>query len=119
MRVSSCLGEMEKFLRYSAPMRTGRQGLTLDILLCPDGDRSWVPNFQLYGVGRVAPCWRVLYSFCRRVHAGVMFYCTCEHLASNTKSDQERFIQAYFRQSLGSVHYAHEKGQRYAECANG
>ena len=42
--VSSCLYGTENSPRYSAPMRTGRQGITLDILLCHDGERSWMPN---------------------------------------------------------------------------
>ena len=44
--VLSCLCGTENFLRYSAPIRTGRQGITLDILLCHDGDRSWMPLFD-------------------------------------------------------------------------
>jgi hypothetical protein len=42
--VASCLGGTEHSPRYSAPMRTGIQGITLDILLCHDGERSWMPN---------------------------------------------------------------------------
>jgi hypothetical protein len=40
--VSSCLCGTENSPRYSAPMRTGIQGITLDILLCHDGERSWM-----------------------------------------------------------------------------
>src|SRR5438128_5889322 len=36
-----------KLPRYSAPMRTGIQGVTLDILLCHEGERSWMPNNRL------------------------------------------------------------------------
>jgi hypothetical protein len=52
MRVSSCLGGTEHSLRYAAPMRTGRQGITLDILLCHDGARSWM---RLLGASAAAP----------------------------------------------------------------
>jgi hypothetical protein len=44
MKVSSCLCGTENSPRYSAPMRTGIQGIPLDILLCHDGERSWMPN---------------------------------------------------------------------------
>src|SRR5205809_7964803 len=44
MMVSSCLCGPENSPRYSAPMRTGIQGITLDILLCHDDERSWMPN---------------------------------------------------------------------------
>jgi hypothetical protein len=27
-------------------MRTGIQGITLDILLCHDGEHSWMPNMK-------------------------------------------------------------------------
>jgi hypothetical protein len=49
MTVSFCLCGTANSPRYSAPMRTGIQGITLDILLCHDGERSWMPNarFQL------------------------------------------------------------------------
>jgi hypothetical protein len=30
-------------------MRTGIQGITLDILLCHDGERLWMPNYVFYG----------------------------------------------------------------------
>jgi hypothetical protein len=42
MMVSSDLCKTENSPRYSAPMRTGIQGVTLDILLCHDGERSWM-----------------------------------------------------------------------------
>jgi len=44
MMVSSGLCKTENAPRYSAPMRTGIQGVTLDILLCHAGERSWKPN---------------------------------------------------------------------------
>ena len=33
---------------------------------------------------------------------------------ASAKSDHERFVHAYLQPSLGSVRYAHEKGQRHA-----
>ena len=38
---------------------------------------SEAPNLQLYGTGRVAPSWRALYRFRRRIHVGVIFYGAC------------------------------------------